>query len=73
MEELKERAREELLCSSDVFKADPFSFLFLCFSLSLHSLSSLLCSFLHHLSEVSIAAGHSVVDLDFLFPFVNCV
>lgn len=57
-------------CSSDVFKADPFGFLFLCFSHSPLPLSSHLCSFSHHLSEVSVAAGHSVVDLDFLSPFV---
>lgn len=60
-------------CSSDVFKADPLGFFFLWFSHSPSPLSSLLRSFSHHLSEVSTAAGHSVVDFEFPSSLAHCV
>lgn len=73
MEELKKGVREELFCFSDMFKADPLGFSFSMLSFSLPSFSSLVRSFSHHLSEVSIAAGHNVVDFEFLSPFGNCM
>lgn len=66
MEELKEGT---FFCSSDMFKADPLGFLFLCFCHSPSLLCSDPCSFSDRLSEVSIASGHSVVDFEFSSPF----
>lgn len=71
MDELKDGAKKELFCFSDMFKADSPYFLFLC-SDSPSPLSSL--SRALFFSEVSIAAGHNEVDLEFLsLHFGSCM